>query len=85
MNEFVNMPFVAGQRTRRISNKSASDYLADIVVKQGKPALQSQCVPYDPELWKIERYRDFVSLRRAALADQRNEFIRKKAGLRLKI
>lgn len=81
INEIANMAFITGQTNRRISNKEAVDYLASIVSKQGEQALSSQCVPLDPALWSTDRYRDFLQLRRAALAERMNTFIREKAGL----
>ena len=79
INEIANMAFITGQTNRRISNKEATGYLADIVSKQGEEALNSQCVSTDPELWDTERYREFLQGRRAALADRMNAFIREKA------
>lgn len=80
VNEIANMAFITGQTNRRISNKDATGYLADVVAKQGKAALESQCVPTDPALWATERYRDFLIKRREALADRMNAFIKEKAG-----
>ena len=48
INEIANMAFITGQTNRRISNKDAAGYLADVVAKQGAAALRSQCVPPDP-------------------------------------
>lgn len=81
INEIANMAFITGQTNRRISNKEASGYLADIVTKQGANTLESQCVPTDPELWLIDRYKYFLEYRRKALADRMNSFIKEKAGL----
>ena len=81
INEISNMAFITGQTNRRISNKEATDYLANIVDKQGAQALTSQCVPTDPELWSTARYRDFLQQRRVALAERMNSFIREKANL----
>ena len=80
INEIANMAFITGQTNRRISNKEAAGYLADIVSKQGEGALRSQCVPVDPALWTTERYRDFLQLRRAELATRMSAFIEEKAG-----
>lgn len=80
INEIANMAFITGQTNRRISNKEATAYLADIVQKQGLQALTSQCVPEDPALWETGRYRDFLAVRREALAERMNAFIRGKAG-----
>lgn len=81
INEIANMAFITGQTNRRISNKDATDYLVDVIEKQGKDALESQCVPVNPELWSTDRYRDFIEYRRTALAERMNEFIREKAKL----
>jgi len=81
INEIANMAFITGQTNRRISNKDAVGYLADIVKKQGESALTSQCVPTDPVLWSTDRYRDCLQLRRDQLAARMNDFIREKAGI----
>jgi len=81
INEIANMAFITGQTNRRISNKDPSEYLPDIVTKQGKATLESQRVPASPELWKLDSYRQFLSARREALAKCMNEFIQSKAGL----
>jgi hypothetical protein len=81
INEISNMAFITGQTNRRISNKEATGYLADIIVKQGAEALTSQCVPTDSALWATECYRDFLQQRRVALAERMNSFIRDKAKL----
>lgn len=81
INEIANMAFITGQTNRRISNKEAISYLADVVAKQGEQALASQCVPTDPALWSIDRYKDFLEFRRSALAERMNQFIASKAGL----
>lgn len=81
INEIANMAFITGQTNRRISNKDATAYLADILERQGPDALASQCVPLDRSLWTIDRYPDFLAARRKALAQRMNVFIREKAGL----
>ncbi len=81
INEIANMAFITGQTNRRISNKDASVYLADVIAKQGVGALESQCVPTDSALWATERYRDFLAARRASLATRMNAFIKQKSGL----
>lgn len=81
INEIANMAFITGQTNRRISNKDATAYLADVVAKQGEGTLGSQCVPTNPELWNTLRYRDFLAFRREQLAQRMNAFIKEKAGL----
>lgn len=81
INEISNMAFITGQTNRRISNKNPTEYLPQIIEKQGIQALESQVVPTDPALWSLDRYRDFLAVRRVALANRMNAFINKKAGL----
>jgi hypothetical protein len=81
INEIANMAFITGQTNRRISNKEATEYLTAIVAKQGENALKTQCVPTEPNLWKTEKYREFLQVRRTALAERMNNFIKEEAGL----
>lgn len=80
INEIANMAFITGQTNRRISNKEATQYLEQVIAKQGVAALESQCVPTDPALWSTEAYREFLKKRREALAQRMNEFIKEKSG-----
>jgi hypothetical protein len=80
INEIANMAFITGQTNRRISNKEASQYLEKVIAEQGSAALESQCVPTDPALWSTDAYRDFLKMRREALAQRMNAFIREKSG-----
>lgn len=80
-NEVANMAFITGETNRRISNRNPEIYLEEIVSKQGEEALSAQCVPLNRDLWKLDRYRDFLDARRTAIAEQMNEFINKKAGI----
>jgi hypothetical protein len=80
-NEVANMAFITGETNRRISNKDPEVYLNEVLKRQGPDALSAQCVPLDQELWKLDRYRDFLAARRVAIAERMNEFICKKAGI----
>ncbi|MEX2205247.1 MAG: hypothetical protein WEF50_03360 [Myxococcota bacterium] len=75
------MSFNTGQTNRRISNRKASGYLAEIVARQGEDALHNQCVPTDAARWSTERFREFLQLRRVELAQRMNAFIGQRAGL----
>jgi hypothetical protein len=74
-NEIANMAFIAGGTNRSLSATPASQYLAEVLQKQGKEALESHCIPIDPALWELDGYRRFLEFRRAALAQAINEFI----------
>lgn len=75
INEIANMAFIAGGTNRSLSATPASEYLAEVLAKQGKEALTSHCIPIDPDLWEVGNYRQFLEVRRAALAQAINEFI----------
>lgn len=81
INEIANMAFITGQTNRRISAKFPAEYLPEIVEKQGAGALEKQLVPRQPELLKIENYREFLRIRREAMATRMNEFIKECAGM----
>ena len=81
INEIANMAFITGQTNRRISAKFPAEYLPEIVEKQGAGALEKQLVPFQPEILKIENYREFLRVRREAMAVRMNEFIKECAGI----
>lgn len=63
-----------GKPNRQISAKQPSDYLAAIADKHPE-RLIAQCIPMDRELWKVDRFQDFLAARRALLATSINELI----------
>ncbi len=75
INEIANMAFISGGTNRKLSARSAEQYLAEVLKQQGEQALESHCIPLDQKLWKIESFRDFLKYRRAALAQAINDFI----------
>jgi hypothetical protein len=80
INEMANMAFVSGGNNRRMSSSPAEQTLKEVVEQQGEKALIDHCVPLDPELWKVENYRQFLEYRRAQLAHVINEFINNDHG-----
>jgi hypothetical protein len=74
------MAFITGQTNRRLGRKSPSDYLVDIVQKQGPAALESRRVPTDGASLVVPYYKEFLTARRGALAEGMNAFIDQKAG-----
>jgi hypothetical protein len=82
INEIANMAFIGGRTNIRISNKKPSDYLPVIVEDQGATALERQLVPTDPNLWALEKYQDFLGIRRQKLVDVMNAFILEKSRTR---
>lgn len=72
--ELTNRAILTKVANRTKSAMDAAVYLAD--VKERHPtSLSLQCVPEDPELWKLENYEDFLDARRKVLAKNLNEFL----------
>jgi hypothetical protein len=68
----ANMAFVAGDVNKSIGQSGPEVYLARVKTA----VLQSQCIPTDSALWRIEQAEAFWSARRALLAESFNEFVR---------
>ncbi len=71
VNALGNFCFLTKDTNLSISNRLPEEYFPEIEEKH-KDALQSQWIPMDPELWRIENYRDFLEARRVLLADETN-------------
>lgn len=71
INQIGNYCFLTQDSNLRISNRLPEEYLAGI--ESSHPgALESQWIPVDRELWKVERYLDFLEERRRLLAEEAN-------------
>lgn len=72
--ELTNRAILTQHANRTKSATHAADYLAS--VKTSFPnALELQCIPEDPNLWKIENYELFLEERRKLLASHLNTFL----------
>lgn len=74
-DDIANLTFISSRTNRKISDKSPSVYLADIVSKQGTELLKLQAIPNDPALFEADSYRDFLTERRRMLASTLNAFL----------
>ncbi len=78
INQIANMAFIGGRTNRQIQDREPFDYFQDVVLpKQGEPALVSQLIPTDKELWKLVAYPQFIEWRSRAIADAVNAYLRK--------
>lgn len=74
VNAVANFTFLFKKTNREISAKLPEEYLPKY--ESDHPGvLASHWIPMDPELWKIENYRDFLTARRQLLADAANTFL----------
>lgn len=73
-NNFGNYAFQTRDTNLGIGARSPSDYMPEVAERQ-PGALESQWVPTDRKLWKVENYREFLSERRRLLAEAANTFL----------
>jgi hypothetical protein len=79
INEMANMAFIGGTANRKITDKEPREYLKEVVKARGEDSLASQKIPMDKALWEIDKYLEFLSWRRQAIADAINVFMKKYA------
>jgi hypothetical protein len=71
VNALANFCFLTKTTNLAISNRLPEEYFPEIEAAH-PGALASQWIPDDPELWRIENYRDFLDARKFLLADEIN-------------
>ncbi len=74
VNAIANFTFLTQETNIRISDRDPSVYLAEFTTKNSD-AVRSHWIPMDPELWKVENYKEFLAARRELLAQAANEFL----------
>ncbi|TPV34071.1 DUF262 domain-containing protein [Paucihalobacter ruber] len=72
--EITNRAILTQVENREKSAEFADAYLSK-VQKQFPTALKLQCIPEDPELWKVENFHSFLEARRKILAGELNEYL----------
>jgi hypothetical protein len=70
-DQIANLAFLSKKANSQIRNKPPLDYLSSIATKR----LSNQLVPLDKALWSLDRYEDFLQVRRLAIADGINQLI----------
>ena len=73
-NNLGNLAFQTRDTNRGIKDREPTDYMPGIAERQ-PGALESQWVPNDPELWRLENYQRFLVERRTLLAEAANDFL----------
>ena len=74
VNALANFTFLTQECNLEVSNRKPAEYMPEFVEKQ-PGAIESHWIPMDPELWKIENYRQFLEARRELLARAANKFL----------
>jgi hypothetical protein len=71
VNALANFCFLTKETNIGISDKEPLKYFPEIAAKS-PGVLESQWIPIDERLWRVENYRDFLDARRSLLADAAN-------------
>ncbi len=74
INEIANRAFLTAETNLELRDTPPADYLP-AVEERYAGALTKQFVPVKPELWHVERFRDFLAARRDLMAKKINEFM----------
>ena len=74
-NNMGNIAFQTRETNRAIGSSPPEEYMPEVIAKW-PGALESQWIPTDTELWKVENYRRFLDARRRLLAESANEMLR---------
>lgn len=72
--EFTNRALLTQTANRSKQAREPSVYLAEVKERFPK-ALALQCIPDQPELWKLENYEQFLEKRREMLTTNINDFL----------
>ncbi len=74
VNEIANKAFITKKTNREIRNANPENYF-DEVINKFPSSLESQFVPMDKNLWKLDNYEEFLEARRRRIAKSINSFI----------
>ena len=72
VNALANFCFLTKDTNLSISDRSPEDYFPKVEAKH-PGSLASQWIPMDPDLWKLERYPEFLDARKTLLAAEANK------------
>ncbi|MCP9941762.1 DUF262 domain-containing protein [Cyanobium sp. ATX 6E8] len=79
-DDIANLAFISGKANRKISAKEPALYFPEVQKANGEQPFQSQCIPTDPEVLAIERYKAFLAERRRLIAERLNTFLGSSEG-----
>jgi hypothetical protein len=74
INAIANFCFLTQDTNLKIGMRDPAEYLPEVQSKH-PGVLESQWIPTDPELWRVDRYRDFLAARREFLAASATSFL----------
>ncbi|MFN4866424.1 MAG: DUF262 domain-containing protein [Cyanobium sp.] len=79
-DDIANLAFISGKANRKISAKEPAIYFPEVQKANGEQPFESQCIPTDPNLLTVERYKAFLAERRRLIAERLNTFLGSSEG-----
>lgn len=79
-DDIANLAFISGKANRKISAKEPAAYFPEVQKANGDQPFESQCIPTDPDLLTVERYKAFLAERRRLIAGRLNTFLGSSEG-----
>lgn len=74
VNALANFAFLTTECNQSLSDRPPQEYFEEVA--QNHPgALESQWIPMDRDLWRVENYRDFLGARRELLGEAANRML----------
>lgn len=77
-DDLSNIVFLSQRANRAVRNSEPYDYIRQF--KIDKERMESQLVPLDEELWRIENFDKFIKVRRKNIKDAMNQYLRNIGG-----
>jgi hypothetical protein len=74
-DDIANLAFIGGKTNRHISDKAPSEYFPRLLERNGEGAFAAQCIPTDPGLLTVDKYKQFLVERRKLIAARLNAFL----------
>jgi hypothetical protein len=74
-DDIANLCFIGGKTNRQISDKPPKEYFPSMIEKSGLAAFETQCIPTEPSLLKVDDYEAFLQRRRTLVAERLNQFL----------
>ena len=74
VNALANFTFLTKETNLKVSAKDPAAYL-DAYAEKDPALLSSHWIPLELEMWRVDRYEDFLAARRELLAEAANEFL----------
>lgn len=74
-DDIANLTFIGGKMNRSIGAKAPAEYVPRLVESRSDAPFRAQCIPLDPSLLTIDRYRQFLAARRQLIAARLNQYL----------